>query len=319
MPLVLLASLLVGSGMFALVVAGRRRGARRVKDLRAVLEVAYLEGGDSTLSPKEASHLLARAGIVAERALGKGSFFAAVRSRIERSDWKVTTGEFMAASTAAGAVGLFIGIASGSPVLAVLGTAAGLSLPFVAVVRSVSRRRSKFESQFPEVLDLLAAGLESGSSVAQALELVVAEAEDPAAAEFGRVLSATRLGVPIVDALRTMGERLGSRDLNWTVQAIVVQQRTGGRLADVLRTVAEFMRAREEVRRELRALVAEGKLSAYILGALPFAVAIYLLIVNPDYLNPLFSTFPGIVMVAGASVLMLIGFFAMSRIIKIEV
>lgn len=319
MPMVLLASLMVGLGSFAVVVAGRRRSDRRVKNLSAVLEVAYLEGGDSSLSPKEASRLLARAGVVAERALGDRSFFASIKTRIEQSDWKVTTGEFVAASVAAGALGFLVGIAGGSPVLATLFAAFGLAAPLLIMARSVSRRRARFEAQFPDVLDLLAAGLESGSSVSQALELVVAEAEDPAAAEFGRVLSATRLGVPLVGALQAMGERLGSRDLNWTVQAIIVQQRTGGRLADVLRTVAEFMRAREEVRRELRALVAEGKLSAYILGSLPFAVAAYLLVVNPEYLNPLFSTFAGIAMLVGASVLMVIGFFAMSRIIKIEV
>lgn len=311
-------ALLVGVGLFAVVVSTQARKRRRVRNLRELVETAYLESGSGETA-KETSKILARAGLLTERALGRSGAFARVTSRIERSDWEVTPGEFIAASVVAGMLGAGVGVVGSSTGLAVLLAAAGLTIPYLIMSRSVERRRAAFEDQFPDVLDLLAAALESGSSIQQSLEVVVSEASEPAASEFGRVLSAARLGAPLVDALKAMSERLGSRDLTWTVQAIVVQQRTGGRLADILRTVGEFMRAREEVRRELRALVAEGKLSAYILGALPFAVAGFLLLTNPDYLDPLFSTLPGLVMVVGASVMMVFGFFVMSRIIKIEV
>ncbi len=313
-----LGALLVGTGLFAAIVAYQARKRRSVRNLRELVETAYLESS-SLETAKETSRILARAGLITERALGKSGTFARVTSRIERSDWEVTPGEFIAASVIAGTLGAVVGVVGSSIGLAVLLAAGGLTIPYLVMSRSVERRRAAFEDQFPDVLDLLAAALESGSSIQQSLEVVVSEASEPAASEFSRVLSAARLGAPLVDALKAMSERLGSRDLTWTVQAIVVQQRTGGRLADILRTVGEFMRAREEVRRELRALVAEGKLSAYILGALPFAVAGFLLLTNPDYLDPLFSTLPGLVMVAGASVMMVFGFFVMSRIIKIEV
>ena len=313
-----LGALLVGIGLFAAIVAYQARKRRRVRNLRELVDTAYLETS-SPETAKETSKILARAGLLTERALGKSGAFARVTSRIERSDWEVTPGEFIAASVVAGTLGAAVGVVGSSTGLAVLLAAAGLTIPYLVMSRSVERRRAAFEDQFPDVLDLLAAALESGSSIQQSLEVVVSEASEPAASEFARVLSVARLGAPLVDALKAMSDRLGSRDLTWTVQAIVVQQRTGGRLADILRTVGEFMRAREEVRRELRALVAEGKLSAYILGALPFAVAGFLLLTNPDYLDPLFSTLPGLVMVAGASVMMVFGFFVMSRIIKIEV
>ena len=313
-----LGALLVGIGLFAAIVAYQARKRRRVRNLRELVDTAYLEPS-SAETAKETSKILARAGLLTERALGKSGAFARVTSRIERSDWEVTPGEFIAASLVAGTLGAAVGVVGSSTGLAVLLAAAGLTIPYLVMSRSVERRRAAFEDQFPDVLDLLAAALESGSSIQQSLEVVVSEASEPAASEFARVLSVARLGAPLVDALKAMSDRLGSRDLTWTVQAIVVQQRTGGRLADILRTVGEFMRAREEVRRELRALVAEGKLSAYILGALPFAVAGFLLLTNPDYLDPLFSTLPGLVMVAGASVMMVFGFFVMSRIIKIEV
>ncbi len=314
---VLLGALFVGGGIFAIFFAVGARRQRKVRNLKELIDVAYLDSDPDKAA--ETSKLLARAGLLAEKALGSSGAFASITSKIDRSDWRVSSGEFVSASLVAGIVGFLLGVAGGSSVLGVLLGGAGLIVPYLLMSRSVDKRKAAFEEQLPDVLDLLAAALESGSSIQQSLEVVVSEADEPAASEFARVLSAARLGAPLVDSLHAMSERLGSRDLTWTVQAIVVQQRTGGRLADILRTVAEFMRAREEVRRELRALVAEGKLSAYILGALPFVVAAFLLITNPDYLDPLFTTGPGIVMVAGATFMMLIGFYVMSRIIKIEV
>lgn len=308
---------LVFAGLFATIVALRARAVRRVHNLRELVELSYIDD-ESVLGPRQRSQLLVRSGMVAERAMSQG-LVERIRNKVERSDWTVGPGEFVAVSVGAALIGLMLGTAGGSTPLGVLLASAGLATPVLLVNRSVERRRSRFEEQFPDVLDLLAASLESGASVQQAIELVVAEADDPAAAEFARVLSATRLGASLVDGLQAMAERIGSRDLTWTVQAIVVQQRTGGRLADVLRTVAEFMRGREELRRELKALTAEGKLSAYILGALPFAIAGAILLLNPEYLTPLFTTLPGLVMIGGACLLVVIGFVVMFKIIKVEV
>lgn len=312
-------AVLVGAGLFVAVAAAVRRSRRRVHNLEQLLELAYLESDPAAAASGQVSRLLARSGVVAERALGNTGLISRIRAKIEHSDWTVGPGEFVAISAAAGAAGAFVGAAAGSLPLALLLGGAGAAGPLVLVNRSVERRRARFEEQFPEVLDLMAASLESGASIAQAIELVVAESDEPVAGEFGRVLSAARLGAPFVDALTSMGERIGSRDLTWTIQAIVIQQRTGGRLADILRTVAEFMRAREEVRREMRALTAEGRMSAYILGALPFVVATVLLLLRPDYLDPLFTTAPGLLLLAGAGVLLAAGFTVMSRMIKVEV
>lgn len=315
-----LAALLVAAGLFGMWLAQGLKQRRRVSNLKVLLESTYMEQtGTAEHQPAEIQRLLARTGMAAEYLFARASFFRKLKSKIEHSNWTVTAGEFVAVSVLLGAVGAFIGFLGTSAPLAVLLAVAGLFFPYLLVSRAISSRKSRFEDQLPEVLDLLAASLESGAGVAQALELVVAEADDPAAEEFARVLSATRLGSPIVEALKVMSVRLGSRDLNWTIQAIIVQQRTGGKLADVLRIVAGFMRGREEVKRELKALTAEGKLSAFILGGLPFALAGFLLIVNPDYLTPLFTTAIGIAMLVITGTLMLIGFFIMSRIIKIDV
>ena len=103
------------------------------------------------------------------------------------------------------------------------------------------------------------------------------EAEPPISEEFARVVSETQLGDPLVDALERMAHRLDVRDVDWVVQAIRIQQTVGGKLADLLHTLADFIRAREEIRREIDVLTAEGKVSAYVLGGLP---------VLPRHLHP---------------------------------
>jgi len=245
--------------------------------------------------------------------------FARVRATLGRSDWTLSPGEFIAVSVALGGIGLLIGLLSSSIVFGVVLLLVGVVLPYALVARSVAVRRRRFDEQLPDVLDLLAASLESGAGLSQALELVVAEAANPAASEFARVLTATRLGATLVEGLEEMSTRLDSRDLVYTVQAISVQQRTGGRLAEVLKIVAEFMRGRFELKREISALTAEGRLSAYILGGLPFALAAFISLSSPGYLTPLFTTLPGLVMVFGAGTLMLISFFFMAKIVRIEV
>ncbi len=314
----LLPALMVGVGLLAVVVSLRLRSERKVHNLSALLD----DYSASTVSLAEQDDLrvaLARTGRVAERAFAETRLLGKVRRVLARSDWTLTPGEFLATSAVTALAGFVVGLLSSGAVLAVLLAGTGLVLPYLLVSRSVSRRRRAFEEQLPDVLDLLAASLESGAGIAAALELVVAEAPDPAASEFARVLTATRLGSSLVEGLELMAERLDSRDLVYTVQAISVQQRTGGRLAQVLQIVADFMRGRFELKREISALTAEGRLSAYLLGGLPFGIAGVVSLLNPGYLAPLFTTAPGLVMVAVASVLMLIAFYAMSRIIKIEV
>ncbi len=316
MPMV--AALAVGLGLFAAVVALRRRDQRSVGNLRELLEASYLDERP-TLTSEETSSLLARTGIAAEEALKGTGLVASMRAVIDHSDWTVTAGEFLVISLVTGLTGTLLGLVSGAPAFALMAGLLGIVGPYLLVRRSVRKRTARFEDQFPAVLDIMASSLESGAGVSQALELVVAESPEPTATEFARVLASTRLGVPLVEALSSMADRLGSRDLRWTVQAIIVQQTTGGRLAEVLRIVSDLMRNREELRREISALTAEGRLSAYILGGLPFCVLGFLALVRPEYISPLFTTAAGLAMLAAAGVMILGSFVVMFRIIKIEV
>ncbi|HVS67239.1 MAG TPA: type II secretion system F family protein [Mycobacteriales bacterium] len=312
------AALMVAGGILAAILARVAGSRRRVEDLRAALDLQSLEPARPE-NAERTSSLLARSGLAAERALGDLDFLQRVRSLLDRSDWSLTAGEFAITSLVGAVIAAALGFFIGGPVLALIFAVVAAITPYLLVVRSVDKRKKAFEEQFPEVLDLIAASLESGASVMRALELVVEESEEPTASEFGRVLTASRMGTDLSEALASMSERLGSRDVDWTVQAISVQQRTGGRLADILRIVARTMRGRAEVKREVDALTVEGRLSAIILGALPFLIALVMLIVNPSYLKPLFHETVGLVMVGVAGALMLVGFAWMRRIVRVEV
>jgi tight adherence protein B len=132
------------------------------------------------------------------------------------------------------------------------------------------------------------------------------------------VVSETRLGDPVVDALDRMSQRLGIRDLDWVVQAIRIQQTVGGRLADVLHTLADFIRAREEVRREVQVLTAEGRASAYVLSALAPFMFLAIQIINPTYLDPMYHGW-GLVVLAATGTFMVLGGAIIFRMVKIEV
>jgi tight adherence protein B len=133
--------------------------------------------------------------------------------------------------------------------------------------------------------------------------------------EFSRVLSEIRLGRDTGDALEALVVRVGSQDLEWAVTAIEIQRKIGGNLAEVLETVAKTIRERETLRRQVKVLSAEGRLSVVVLTVLPILIALYLMAVNPDYLRTLTTTTAGVVISSGAGVLMAIGYVWMKRIV----
>jgi tight adherence protein B len=182
----------------------------------------------------------------------------------------------------------------------------------------IRRRRGAFAEQLPDLLQLLASSLQSGFSLPQALDTVVRETGQPAAGEFARALAEARLGGDLEDCLETIADRMGSDDLRWTVMAIRIQRGMGGNLAEVLTTTVNTIRERGYLRRQVRALSAEGRLSAYILIALPVGVGAFLFVTRPTYMRPLYTTHVGELMLAGAAVLMVAGTLLMRQMIKVE-
>ncbi len=253
---------------------------RRTKGLEA--RIAHrLEGAGSELKPAE--WLLVHAGIV------------------------VVSGIF----------GLLLG--AGNIILGLVFILLGVAGPWVYLGLRRSRRRKAFNAGLPDTLQLISGSLSAGLSLAQSVDTVVREGPEPISTEFRRVLVETRLGVTIEDALEGLAERFDSKDFEWVVMAIRIQRQVGGNLAELLDTVAGTMREREYVRRQVNALAAEGKLSAWVLGLLPPLFMVYLLLTNYDYVSVMFTEPLGIVMMVGAALWLAVGVFWMSRLVKVEV
>ena len=144
-------------------------------------------------------------------------------------------------------------------------------------------------------------------------------ARTPISSEFNRALVETRLGVPLEDALDGVATRMNSADFRWVVMALRIQRDVGGNLAEVLSTVSTTMRERARLNRQIQVLSAEGRLSAWILGGLPLAFIVYLLLVRPEYLEPLYTTRLGVAMLVLSGVLLVVGGLWMRRVVKVEV
>ncbi|HEY1135432.1 MAG TPA: type II secretion system F family protein [Nocardioides sp.] len=216
-----------------------------------------------------------------------------------------------------GLLGLLIG--GGNVVVGLIFLAVGAIAPWVYLGMRQSRRRKAFNSALPDTLQLMSSALSAGLSLAQACDTITREGQDPIAAEFKRVLVETRLGVGLEDSLSDLAERYDSKDFRWVVMAIRIQREVGGNLGELLDTVGETMREREYLRRQVDTLSAEGKLSAYVIGGLPPVFFLYLLVSNPDYLRPLYTTAMGVVMLGGGLILLGGGAFWMSKLVKVKV
>ena len=200
-----------------------------------------------------------------------------------------------------------------------VGVVVGLLFPVLALRHLANRRAKKFEAVLPDVMMLVATSLSSGFSLLQALDSVARDAAEPAAKEFSRALAESRIGADISDALEHVAVRMESDNMRWAVMAIRIQREVGGNLADTLRTTAATLREREMLKRHVKALSAEGRLSAYILIALPIGVLLFSLWSNYDYVSLLWTTLPGLVMTVMGILAMLAGIFWMRKTVSIEV
>jgi Flp pilus assembly protein TadB len=200
-----------------------------------------------------------------------------------------------------------------------LGALLGWLLAALVVRARASKRRAAFADQLPDVLQLVASSLRSGFSLAQSIDAVVRDDTQPTAGEFSRALAATRIGAELEDALDRVAARMHSADLAWVVMAVRIQRQVGGNLAEVLMNTVSTMRDRSQTRRHVRALSAEGRLSAYVLVGLPVFLAGFLFLFRAEYMRPLYTTLIGIVMLSCAAVLVVLGSLWMRKLVRVEV
>ena len=261
-----------------------------------------------------------RATAMAETLVRRGNLEETFLDRLEAAGLNMRVAEFVLISLGSAFIPPLLAlIVTRNLLLTVIVVLLGVVGPFLYLAVRASRRQAKFDEQLPSTLQLLAGALQAGHSLQQAVDTVVQEAGDPISSEFHRVLTEARLGRPLEEAFEAMAKRTRSVDFEWTVMAIRLQRQVGGNLAEVLSTVSQTIRDRYSLKRQVKALSAEGRLSSIILSVLPILLFLALLIINPVFLKPLFTTPVGLMMIGGSAVLMIFGVFWLKKITEIKV
>ncbi len=315
-----LAAVLVGLGFALLGVGVLSRSRSRTESLADILDLPYGERDVAVTPVSETRSPLVDDTIgLASRMVDQFDARGSMQTQLERARLPIRAGEFVVVTACAAlTVGL---LAAAVTETWVLGLAGVVAVPFLArayVSRRIQQRRKAFEAQLPEALSVIASSLSAGHTFLRSVQMMCEESPPPLSEEFQRVVAETRLGGSVVDALDRMAQRLAIKDLVWVVQAIRIQQQVGGKLADLLHTLADFMRAREDIRREVDVLTAEGRISSYVLGALPAFMLLAMQITNPDYLQPFYRGW-GLFVLAMTAASVLTGFFVIRRMVRIEI
>lgn len=254
-------------------------------------------------------------GAINKQLKGKNDFLVS-REKLERAGLKTQPADFllmMGAGTVAGSVfgfllgGLFFAI------LMIAVVPAGM-MAFLSVL--TSRRKSKFDEQLPDTLQMLTGSMRAGHSLMRAIDASARETDAPMSEELSRIVNETRIGRDLGESMIDVSVRTGSEDFAWISQAIEIHREVGGDLAEVLDHVGETIRDRNQIRRQVKALSAEGKMSAAVLMGLPVVLFFALILINSQYAKTFTSTVPGFLMLGAAAVMLTAGGFWLSRLIK---
>jgi tight adherence protein B len=214
--------------------------------------------------------------------------------------------------------GVLVLVVLGSPLLSVVALGLGCWVPWVRMKHRAHRRLRAFEDQLADVLMTMSGSLKVGLTFQHSVAAIVDEGQPPASEEFERMLNETHLGRPMDEALAAMGERIDSDDLRFVLMSVGIQREVGGSLAELFHTVSETVRERQLFRRKVRALTAMGRMSAYILVALPLVIALLVSVLSPGYMEPMWHTTVGHVLIAVMVGLTVIGALFLKRIVTIK-
>ncbi len=315
------AAVLIGGGLALAVVAAIMRVRTKQRTLAQILDdtmgTAPVPVEVVSESPErgELSALTVRISGI----FGRIDTHGALEQRLDRADIPLRSGEYLVISAAAAfMLAVVAGIISGSifGALGAIGLVALIAWKLPA--RRANKRIKQMQEQLPDALSLMAASVEGGQTFQRAIDMYRRDARPPLSAELDRVMAEVAVGNDLVEALENMADRSGVEDLKWAVEAVRIQQSTGGRLAQILHTLAEFMRTRQEVRREVQTLSAEGRMSGYVLFAIPLFLVCALEMQDPSYLQPMLHG-AGLVVLIGTAGLMALGFVIIRKMVNIKV
>ncbi|MBN1965600.1 MAG: type II secretion system F family protein [Anaerolineae bacterium] len=211
---------------------------------------------------------------------------------LAKADLKLTVAEYFSVHVIA-VIGFFAAamfvLFPGDAVMSIVAGVVGFFAPRIYVSRKQKKRLKDFETQLPDTIGLWVNGLRSGYSVLQAMEAIGTEAPEPTATEFRRVVQEVQLGVSMEDALDHMLSRVDSEDLDLIVTAVNIQREVGGNLAEILDVIGHTIRERIKLKGEIRVLTSQGRATGAIISGLPIALALFLMLVNPNYMGGLFE------------------------------
>ena len=239
---------------------------------------------------------------------------------MDRSGLSITVGQVVLACGFLAALAFFAALQlTNTPLIALIAAVAAGSLPILIVRFMAKRRLAKFEEQFPEAIDLIARGLRAGHALTSALGMVAEEAPEPVRSEFRLLYDRQNFGMPLSDAFKSFAERIPLLDARFFATSVLTQRESGGNLGEVLDNLSALIRERFRLKRHVRAVSAHGRMTGWILGFLPMAIAAILAAVAPGYINIMVTDPLGRMIVVAALVMQVIGAFIMRRIVDIEI
>jgi tight adherence protein B len=245
---------------------------------------------------------------------------SALASWVEQSGVRVSLSALLLIALGSAAlVGLVVAGAARMPVGWVIGGALGFAMPFVFLKVKRTRRMHAFEEAFPEALDLVARALKAGHAFATGLKMVADEMPDPVGGEFRKTFDEQNFGLPLKDALSNLTVRMPSLDVRFFATAVLIQRETGGNLSEILENLAHVVRERFKILRQVRVYTAHGRLTGYVLLALPAFLAVALAFINPEHMQLLFRERIGHMLLGATVIMQTIGYFWIKQVVKIEV
>ena len=268
---------------------------------------------------KEKSEGPSKIGKAVDRAVAGRGFANTLAGQLARADLKLTVGEYIviSATAALGAALLFYIL--NRPILIPVGLILGFFGPRIYISQRQSKRLKAFDDQLGDGLNLMVNSLRAGYSTLQAMDVISKEMPEPIAKEFGRVVMELQLGIDFDTAMQNLMRRMPSPDLDLMITAMSVQREVGGNLAEVLDAISFTIRERVRIKGEIKVLVSQGRFTGYLLTVLPFALAGFLYMYNPDFIGPMFQDPCGWIMIGVSLVLIALGYFVINKIISIEV
>ena len=252
--------------------------------------------------------------------LRRSARVTAIQKMLEQAGIAMRAGNFLGICALAGIAGAIAGYIFGKRVeIAWVALLVGFVLPYSYASFKRNKRFEKFEELFPEAIDTLARAVRAGHAFTTALEMISNEVAEPVCSEFRLLYEEQKFGMPVRDALINLTERMPLVDVKFFVTAVMLQRETGGNLAEILDNLSYVIRERFKIQRQVRVYTAQGRLTMALLMGMPPIIVVVMLILNPEFIRPLFSDPIGHTLLVAGITLQTIGYFVIRKIIRIQV